>query len=345
MTSKIITSATERERMHMMVKRLEKVLAMTVLSVSLSLGMTYDAHAMVGGKPVIGISWKSNKQDYTAFKRIIELAGGIPVELDQIKSFDVKYANDGSVDKSDLEPSGMLKLKEANAIKAKKFDHTNVSKVMEDIDGIFCTGGEDISPTLYKVPDIERNHGEGINAARDISDYTLLAYALDKDIPTFAVCRNEQMMGIVHGSTFIQDIPDYYASKGATYTDLHRMPPGTPNRTYARHDVEILPVKSHLREIVGANELKNISSWHHQAVGDIAGTDLIQTARTMDHGVEIVEGIENPNKKFEVGVQFHPENDLNQVLVQKKDPKSFCDLDTCMRFFKALIAASTKDKK
>ena len=43
----------------MMLKKLEKVLAVAALSMSLSLGMAYDVHAMVGGKPVIGISWKS----------------------------------------------------------------------------------------------------------------------------------------------------------------------------------------------------------------------------------------------------------------------------------------------
>ena len=53
----------------MMLKKLEKVLAVAALSMSLSLGMAYNVHAMVGGKPVIGISWKSNKQDYTAFKK------------------------------------------------------------------------------------------------------------------------------------------------------------------------------------------------------------------------------------------------------------------------------------
>lgn len=89
--------------MSMKLKKLEKVLAVTALSLSFSLGMAYDVHAMVGGKPVIGISWKSNKQDYAAFKKIIELAGGVPVELGQIKSTDVKYDSDGAVDKSALE--------------------------------------------------------------------------------------------------------------------------------------------------------------------------------------------------------------------------------------------------
>ena len=61
----------------MMLKKLEKVLAVTALSMSLSLGLAYDVPAMVGGQPVIGLSWKSNKQDYAVFKKIIELAGGV----------------------------------------------------------------------------------------------------------------------------------------------------------------------------------------------------------------------------------------------------------------------------
>lgn len=327
----------------MMLKKLEKVLAVAALSMSLSLGMAYDVHAMVGGKPVIGISWKSNKQDYTAFKKIIELAGGVPVELGQIKSSDVKYDANGAVDQSALEKSGMLKQKYANKIKAKDFSKTNIATVMQGVDGVFGTGGEDISPSLYKEAEKEKNHGEGINATRDISDYTLQAYCLAHNIPTLDVCRSEQMLGVVSGAKMIQDLTDYYKSKGQTYhDDFHRMPPGTPNRDYARHDVTILPVKSHLREIVGADELKNISSWHHQAIGSIAGTGLIQTAEKTYNGVSIIEGVEYPKNLFTVALQFHPENDLKQVLINKKDPKAYCDVDTSMAFFKALVKAATE---
>ncbi len=325
-----------------MFKKLGKTLVITALSVGVSMGFMLQANAMVGGKPVIGISWKSNSQDYSAIKRIIELAGGVPVELSQIKSNDVKYDADGKVATSDIEKSGMLKTKQANAIKAQLLDHTNAAAVMQGVDGIFCTGGEDISPSLYKVPEKEKNHGEEINAARDVSDYTLLAYALKNDIPILAVCRNEQMMGILYGAKFIQDIPDYYKAHNKAYDDLHRMPPGTPNRDYARHDVHILPVKSHLREIVGSNELKNISSWHHQALEDISGTTLLQTAETTDNGISIIEAIEDPSKKFCVALQFHPENDLRHVLVEKDDAKDYCDTTICMNFFKALMKAATK---
>ena len=300
------------------------------------------AQATPKDKPVIGITWKSNTQNYAAFKKVIELAGGIPVELKQVSSQAVDYDQTGKVASKDLEPSGMLKLKYAKVIKSRKYGKTNVAAALKGVDAVFFTGGEDISPTLFAVPEKEANKGEGINATRDISDYTLMAYCIDKNIPTFAVCRGEQMMGIVSGCKFMQDIPTYYASKGAAYHDTHRMPVGVPNRTYARHDVEITNTNSHLYDIVGAKSLANVSSWHHQAIEDIKGTDLVQTARTIKDGVEIIEGIENPHKTYCVAVQFHPENDCKLALVEGK--KAPCNVDVCLNFFKTLVKYAAQAK-
>lgn len=60
------------------------------------------------GRPVIGITWKSNTQDYAAFKKIIEDAGGIPVELGQVRNEKIDYNADGTVAADDVYPSGML---------------------------------------------------------------------------------------------------------------------------------------------------------------------------------------------------------------------------------------------
>lgn len=326
-------------------KKWSHVLSAAILTVGICLGYGQEVQAMVGGKPVIGISWKSPKQakSYEAFKKIITMAGGIPVELDQIKSTDVTYAADGTVDKAYVEPSGMLKQAYADKIRHDGFERTNIQTVMQGIDGVFGTGGEDISPSLYKVPETEKNHGETINAARDISDYALQDYCRRHDIPVLNVCRSEQMMGIVYGVTFIQDIPDYYKTQGVkAYKEIHRMAPGTPNRDYTHHAIRILPVNSKLRSIVGDDTFDKVSSWHHQNILSVAGTGLIQTAEYTDQGLSLVEGVEDPHRKFAVGLQFHPENDIKQVVLNHKDPKGYADVDICLAFFKALIAASQK---
>lgn len=195
--------------------------------------------AAIADKPVIGISWSYNGQNYDSHKTIFKTVGAIPVELDQVTSTAVKYDAEGKIESAYLEESGMLKQEYADKVKEKDLTASNVGAVMQAIDGVFFTGGEDVSPSLFKVPEKEKNEGEEINATRDISDYMLMAYCLEKDVPTFAVCRGEQVMSIVSGCTFIQDIPNYYKEQGKTYNDTHRMPADAPDRTYARHDVTI----------------------------------------------------------------------------------------------------------
>lgn len=297
------------------------------------------------GKPIIGISWKANNQDYAKFKKVIEAAGGIPVELKQVKSKGVIYNKDGSVNAKCVTASGMLRQYYADKIKSRNYAETNIAEVMKGVDGVFFTGGEDISPSLFKIPQAEANCGETINATRDISDYTLWAYCIDKNIPALGACRGEQMLGIVSGCKFTQDIPTYYAQNGAKYHDTHRMPVGVKNRTYARHDVELTTMNSRLYKIVGSMKLANVSSWHHQAIFSVYGTDLIQTAKTTTDGVDIIEGVENPNKLFCVGVQFHPENDCSLAIVQGKPEAALCNVDTCLRFFKTLVKYAAQAKK
>lgn len=171
----------------------------------------------------------------------------------------------------------------------------------------------------------------------------LMAYCLEKDVPTFAVCRGEQVMSIVSGCTFIQDIPNYYKEQGATYNDSHRMPVGAPDRTYARHDVVINKDASKwLYKIVGSTELKNVSSWHHQAVGGVEGTNLTVVSTATIDGVEIIEAVERQDKTFCLGVQFHPENDCKFVLYTKTPEKALCDYETCLNFFEMLVEYAGK---
>lgn len=293
------------------------------------------------GKPYIGITWKSNTQNYESFKAVIRAAGGIPVELDQVVSNVVGYDAEGKVSAEFLNASGMLKQQYADQIKAKDLSRSNAASVMQAIDGIFFTGGEDISPSLYAVPQTEANNGEDINATRDISDYTLMAYCFANDVPTFAACRGMQMMSIVSGSGFIQDIPNYYAANGRNVGDVHRMPPEAPNRTYARHSVDILTGQSRwLYDVVGGATLDNVSSWHHQGLSpqDLAGTDLTLVAKSTVDGLDIVEGVEKQGQTYCMGVQFHPENDCALAIYENNPSAALCDVDICLTFFENLVA-------
>lgn len=301
--------------------------------------MLDKANAMAG-KPYIGITWKSNEQNYASFKTVIRAAGGIPVELGQVTSSAVRYNSDGSVMDAFLADTGMLKQEFADQIKAKDLSKSNAGTVMRAIDGVFFTGGEDISPSLYAKPQAEANNGEEINATRDISDYTLMAYCFANDVPTFAACRGMQMMSLVSGSGFIQDIPNYYKAQGKADGDTHRMPANAPNRTYARHSVDVLTDQSRwLYDVVGGDTLDNVSSWHHQglAPSDLEGTDLTLVAKSTVDGLDIVEGVEKQGMTFCLGVQFHPENDCANALHNNNPAGALCDVDVCLTFFETLV--------
>ena len=297
--------------------------------------------AAVAEKPFIGLTWSYDGQDeeYAYYKSVVKEAGGIPVELDQVMSKAVGYdANDDLLPEY-MDATGQLLQPYADQIKARKYGDTNVAEAMKDIGGVFFIGGEDISPSLFKVPVAVDNEGEGINATRDISDYTLMAYCQDNDIPLLGACRGEQVLSIVAGCDFIQDIPNYFEAQGVAYDDTHRMPADAPNRTYARHEVAISKDSEWLYDIVGDTKLENVSSWHHQTVGSVEGTDLTVVATATVNGITTVEAVEIQDNTFCLGIQWHPENDAKIVLFDNAPEKALCDFDVCLTFFEKLVDA------
>ena len=76
---------------------------------------------------------------------------------------------------------------------------------------------------------------------------------------------------------------------------------------------------------------------------NIDNTRLIMTAQTETDGKRVIEGVERPDKKFCVGVQFHPEVAVRKNLENEKDADSFMDYDTALSLFKAFIDASHGD--
>ena len=290
---------------------------------------------------VIGIAWREGLtgSSYVGTYNAIEAIGAKPVLLGQVRSTDLSYT-DGKIDSIHLNENEILLLDDANNIKLYTHSHSNAADVMQDIDAVVFTGGEDISPTLFATP--EPWHGieaeKDFNTTRDVSDYLLLSYCIDNDIPTLCICRGAQMLGVVAGAPLIQDIPTYYAGLGIDYNYIHRYNKSNPDaaKEYISHPSVVTRKNSLFYDIIKADTLHGCPSWHHQAIGDLSNTSAVVTATTISQGVETVEALEIPDKEFIVGVQFHPE----YVIAKEDSEGKYMDKATTLRFFEALARAA-----
>lgn len=289
------------------------------------------------GKPRIGIVWRGdlNAGSYVHTVEAIEKAGGIPVLLDQVIADELGY-NEKRVLTGCTDAVGALSAEAAELLKDGTWRHSNAKAVMKGISAVVFTGGEDISPSLYAQPQDWHGIFEEINynATRDVSDYLLMQYCLDNDIPTLGICRGMQMMAVAAGAEMIQDIPAYFAEQGKNYDHIHRYLPGTPEgeRGYAAHDVSVA-VDSMAYRLAGMEQLTGCPSLHHQAVKDLDGTGFLVTGTTMVSGEDMIEIMEHPEMKFMLGIQFHPEAALGST-------EGFMPEDTALAFFRGLVEAA-----
>ena len=160
-----------------------------------------------------------------------------------------------------------------------------------DYTGLLLIGGSDVNPCLYDGARDPRT--EGSDDARDQLELRLIQDALDRDLPLFAICRGLQILNVQHGGTLIQHLDT---------SERHRV--RIPDRGRPVHRVTIEP-GTKLAEIAGEVREWDVNSRHHQAIHQI-GSDLLITARdTEDH---VIEAVERVDRRFVIGVQWHPEN-------------------------------------
>ena len=287
-------------------------------------------------KKNIYVAW-SNKQDSYSFVstlKTIESIGCKPVVLDMVRANDLAYQEDGSLVDA-IDEHGILLSELASKVKTNAWKHSNVEEIAKGIDCIIFPGGSDICPTLWKNEG--KWHGiEGdtdYSAERDVSDYLLMSYCLEKNIPTLAICRGMQMLSVVSGAEMINDIPTYFASLGKDDDDTHR---DAEKKVFAAHDVDIVDTTSLLYRTFNASVIENVPSWHHQGVLSVDGTDLTLTAETATDGVRIIEGVERKDLSFCVGVQFHPEVAVRKIVEKEIDADRYMGLESASALFKAL---------
>jgi gamma-glutamyl-gamma-aminobutyrate hydrolase PuuD len=165
---------------------------------------------------------------------------------------------------------------------------TGVEETLDALDGLLFSGGADLDPELYhQEPHPETN---GIRADRDRGELALLEAALARDLPVLAICRGSQVLNVAHGGDLVQHLPEEVGH------DRHRHTLGV----FADHDVTIEP-ESGLGALIGGRA--PVKSHHHQGLGRI-GEGLRAVAWAEDGSPE---AIEDPERRFAVGVLWHPE--------------------------------------
>jgi putative glutamine amidotransferase len=168
--------------------------------------------------------------------------------------------------------------------------------VVASVDGVLLPGGGDVLPSIYGQP--AHKNFSAAEPGRDDYELELARRAMDADLPLLAICRGIQVLNVARGGSLVQDIPEQLGT-----TINHAMP--DPPHTIA-HDVWISEgtlLDNLMRERLQTDTCP-VNSRHHQAPMTL-GDGLVASATAPDG---VIEAIEDPNKRFCLGVQWHPEN-------------------------------------
>jgi putative glutamine amidotransferase len=165
-----------------------------------------------------------------------------------------------------------------------------VEATLDHLDGVCLSGGPDIDPRTYG----EDEHPElgPTEPDLDLAELVVARAADARALPILAICRGAQVLNIARGGTLHQHVPELDDSVG------HRQPnPGEEPTHPVRVDAN-----STLADVLGTDSVE-VNSFHHQAVAKL-GEGLRAVAWAQDG---LVEAVEDPNRDFLIGVQWHAE--------------------------------------
>jgi gamma-glutamyl-gamma-aminobutyrate hydrolase PuuD len=167
-------------------------------------------------------------------------------------------------------------------------------EVLDRVDGLVLTGGADVDPLRYGEAPAERTSRPRV--LRDEWEIALTRAALQRDIPLLAVCRGLQILNVALGGSLHQHLPE------VTGHERHQPAPGV----FGEVDVSIAP-GTRTADLIGPRV--RVSCHHHQAIARLApGLNVTGQA---DDGT--VEAVEVHGQAFAVGVQWHPEENSQDI--------------------------------
>jgi putative glutamine amidotransferase len=152
--------------------------------------------------------------------------------------------------------------------------------------GVVVTGGHDVEPVLYAAqPEVAPRY----DRERDRLEAAVIDDALARGLPLLGICRGAQLLNVCRGGTLFQELRSRRKRTSNRWTIFPlktlRVEPG-----------------SGLAARMGVLE-NRINSLHNQGI-DRLGRGLRVSGRDLD---DIVQAVEDPERPFLVGVQWHPE--------------------------------------
>lgn len=167
-----------------------------------------------------------------------------------------------------------------------------IADYLDLIDGLVVTGGAfDVDPALFGAE--TRHESVTVKSHRTDFEWGVAKGALDRDMPVLGICGGQQLLNVVLGGTLIQHIPDEIEAALAHEQPNPRNEPG--------HAVSV--IENTLLHRIAGNVSLSVNSAHHQAVKDVADGTVVNAVAPDG----VVEGIEAPDRRFCLGVQWHPE--------------------------------------
>jgi putative glutamine amidotransferase len=173
-------------------------------------------------------------------------------------------------------------------------------EVLAKLDGLILAGGADIDPASYGQPRDE--HTIDTVPERDSFEIALARGAIERDLPLLGICRGMQLINVACGGTLIQHLPDRFGH------GEHRRVVGSFEG--AEHDVDLS--EGSVARAAAGEPVHATKSHHHQGVDCLGAGLVVSGISAMD---DLIEAIEVPERRFALGVQWHPEADEGSTVI------------------------------
>lgn len=182
-------------------------------------------------------------------------------------------------------------------------DFVDIEAELARLDGLVLIGGGDVHPCHYGSMVQDGIQYCDFSRDRDLCELQLARRAHQMNMPTLGICRGNQVMNVSLGGTLIGDV----RVNGVTTLNHQQEKP----YDICHQTVHIQPETQLFDLLFGAEHrhvhdidwILNTNSMHHQAIEHPAHGLYINAISTDG----VYEGVEDPSKRFYIGVQWHPE--------------------------------------